>query len=353
MVLYIKVKFLMINNEVMQMTGLERTLNFINGSTVDRLPFHPIMMRIVSHIPGVNYRDYCIDPQQHCDAAVEMAEKLNLDWVTVMSDPYAESEAFGMEIDYPDNALPHEKGLLINDPMVDIDKLTVPNWKEHYRLKGRIEQIANFSSNGNDQYFIVGWVEGAVAEYADLRGLGDTCMDFYDCPEKVNQALDIITESALNLITAQVEAGAHCIGIGDAVCSQIGPELYKEFAYEREKVLVDHIHSLGALAKIHICGDTTKIVPYLAQSGADIIDIDHLASDMKLFASYLNDSQVLSGNIDPVSIIANGSPEQIKAYVKNTHKQTNGRTIVSAGCEIVPDTPIENLKAFYESTNIV
>ncbi len=335
------------------MNGLERTLNFINGSTVDRLPFHPIVMRIVSKITGINYRDYCLDPQLHCDAAFEIAKILNLDWVTVMSDPYAESEAFGMQVDYPDNALPHEAGLLIANPMTDIDKLKVPNWQEHYRLRGRVEEIANFAKKGKDQYFIVGWVEGAVAEYADLRGLGDACMDFYDCPDKVNQALDIITESALKLITAQVEAGAHCIGIGDAACSQIGPDLYLEFAYEREKILINHIHDLGALAKIHICGDTTKIMPYLVESEADIIDVDHLALDMQLFATYLNDSQVLSGNIDPVSIVANGSPEQIKSYVKNTHQQTGGRTIVSAGCEIAPETSMENLKAFYESTAIL
>jgi MtaA/CmuA family methyltransferase len=335
------------------MNGLERTLNFISGNAVDRLPYHPIVMRIVSNITGVNYRDFCLDPQRHCETAIEMSEKLQCDWVTVMSDPYAESEAFGMKIEYPDNAMPHETGLLILDPMTDIDKLTVPNWQEHNRMRGRVEQIAHFTKLGKDRFFIVGWAEGAVAEYADLRGLGNACLDFYDCPDKVHQALDIITENALNLITAQIKAGAHCIGIGDAACSQIGPELYQEFAYEKEKIMIDHIHSLGAIAKVHICGDTTNIIPFLAKAGADIIDVDHLASDMAKFASYLKPDQVLSGNADPVSLIAGGTPEQIKAYVKNIHQQTNGRTIVSAGCEIVPDTPMENLNAFQKSTEVV
>ncbi len=334
---------------IFSMTGLQRTLDFISGKKVDRLPYHPIVMRIVSELTGVNYRDYCIDPLCHCKAAIQMSEILNCDWVTVMSDPYAESEAFGLNVEYPDNAMPHETGLLILEPS-DIDKLTIPVIENSKRMQGRVDQIRHFVELGKDRFFIVGWVEGAVAEYADLRGLGSVCLDFYDCPDKVHKALDIITENALNLITAQVKAGAHCIGIGDAVCSQIGPELYQEFAMEKEQIMIDHIHSLGALAKVHICGDTTEIIPFLAKIGADIIDVDHLASDMAGFASYLKPNQVLCGNADPVSVIANGTPEKIKAYVKNIHEQTNGRTIVSAGCEIIPGNSMENLKAFQQAT---
>jgi MtaA/CmuA family methyltransferase len=334
------------------MNGLERTLEFIKGNPVDRLPYHPMVMRIVSELTGVNYRDYCLDPQIHSEAAIQMSEMLQCDWITVMSDPYAEAEAFGLPVEYPDNAMPHESGLLILDPMTDIDKLTVPNIQAPCRMRGRVEEIEHFARLGKDRFFIVGWVEGPVAEYADLRGLGMTCLDFFDCPDKVHQAIEIILENAINLITAQVKAGAHCIGIGEAVCSQIGPDIYKEFGFKGDKILVDHIHSLGALAKIHICGDTSDIMPQLVATGADIIDVDHLAKDIGKFATLLNPGQVLSGNVDPVAIVANGSPEIIKAAVKDINEKTNNRTIVSAGCEIPPGTPMENMKAFQESTKL-
>jgi hypothetical protein len=76
-----------------------------------------------------------------------------------------------------------------------------------------------------DTRLIVGWVEGPVAEYADLRGVSEAAMDFLDDPDACRQAMDVIVDSALEFITLQVEAGAHCIGIGDAFCSQIGPAL--------------------------------------------------------------------------------------------------------------------------------
>lgn len=335
------------------MNGLERTLEFIKDNRVDRLPYHPIVMRIVSELTGVNFRDYCLDPEIHSKAAIQMSEILRCDWVTVMSDPYAEAEGFGLQVNYPDNAMPHEKGLLILDPETDVDKLTVPNIQESNRMRGRVEQIKHFVRLSKDRFFIVGWVEGPLAEYADLRGLSSTCLDFFDYPNRVRQAIEIIIENAMNLITEQVKAGAHCIGIGDAACSQVGPDIYREFAFEHEKRLVEHIHSLGSLAKLHICGNTTAIMPQMIATGADIIDVDHLAKDMARFATLLKPNQVLCGNADPVSIIANSSPEVIKKTVQTIHEQTNGRTIVSAGCEITPGTPMINLQSFQEATNLV
>ena len=45
----------------------------------------------------------------------------------------------------------------------------------------------------------------------------------------LDKALDIILETSIKEAEAEIDAGAHCIGIGDAVCSQIGPKFYKKF----------------------------------------------------------------------------------------------------------------------------
>ena len=122
-------------------------------------------------------------------------------------------------------------------------------------------------------------MEGPLAEYCDLRDVSAACLDMYENPEKLKLALDIMTESAIGYITEQVKAGAHCIGIGDAVCSLISPDLYQEFVFPLEKALVDHAHSLNAKVKLHICGNTTGILPDMIKTGADIVDIDHLVTN--------------------------------------------------------------------------
>ncbi len=100
-----------------------------------------------------------------------------------------------------------------------------------------VNEIREFSRLVGNTQFICGWVEGPLAEYCDLRDVSAACLDMFENPEKLKLALDIMTESAMQFITAQVNAGAHCIGIGDAVCSLISPDLYQEFVFPLEKAI--------------------------------------------------------------------------------------------------------------------
>ena len=334
------------------MNSLQRTMNFIENREVDRVPFHPILMQFTAKYAGVNYKDFCLDPETKCKANIKVAEAFGSDWVNVMSDPYAEAEAFGLKVEYPINSLPIAKGHVIND-ISDIDKLTVPVIAEHERVLARIKEIEIYKELVGDEYFITGWVEGPLAEYCDIRDISTAFLDFYHYPEKLEKALDIITEFSLEFITEQVKAGAHCIGIGDAVCSQISPDLYQQFVFHREKQMVDHTHSLGAKVKLHICGNTTAILPDMIKTGSDIIDIDHLVTRMEDFIHLLSEHQVFSGNSDPVSVIQDGTREAIHSSVHSCYKQTSGRGIVSAGCEIPAATSFENMQRYMKDAHEV
>ena len=116
-------------------------------------------------------------------------------------------------------------------------------------------------------------------------------------------------------------------------------------AWESERRIVEYIHSLDAKAKLHICGNTTSILPDMLKTGADIIDVDHLVTSIAEFVPLLAPNQVLSGKCDPVSVIQDGTPDQILKDVQEYRKQADDRCIVSAGCEITPDTSLENFRA--------
>jgi MtaA/CmuA family methyltransferase len=334
------------------MTGLERTLAFLDGATYDRPPFHPIIMRWAARYAGVTYRDFCTIPEAKCFAMMKCARDFGIDWVTVMSDPWAEASAFGIEVDYPEDSLPVDRSGHIPDARAaSLLKKYYPLGNE--RCRNRLKEIEEFRRKCGDEFFIVGWVEGSIAEYCDLRGASNASVDFFTDPASMEKALDIIVEAAIGFISLQVKAGAHCIGIGDAFCSQIGPELYKEFAFNREKILVDHIHSEGALAKLHICGDTSPILPSMIQTGADIIDIDHLVPSMALYAGLLGKGQVFSGKSDPVTVIQDGTTESINRSVEKDFEESGYRCIVSAGCEITPGTSLDNMRVFSRSAQLL
>jgi len=327
------------------MTGLERTTAFIKGGKFDRPPFHPIIMRWAAKYAGTPYKDFCLDPLSKCRAMMLCARDFDIDWLTVMSDPWAEASAFGIQVEYPENNLPIDIGGHLPDALTAA-KLQHYNPLENFRCLNRLKEIGEFKREAGDEFFIVGWVEGPVAEYVDLRKASEASVDFYLEPASVEKAMDIIVESAMEFITLQVKEGAHCIGIGDAFCSQIGPDLYQNFAFNRQKKMVDHIHNLGAIAKLHICGNTEAILPSMIATGADIIDIDHLVPSMSDYVALLGPGQVFSGKADPVSIIQDGTPDIIKQTVIDNLIEASGRSIISAGCEITPGTTVENMIAF-------
>jgi MtaA/CmuA family methyltransferase len=332
------------------MNSLQRTQDFIQGLSVDRPPFHPILMRFAAKYAGVKYKDFCLNYKYKCETNIRCSTDFSYDWVNVMSDAYAEASAYGTKLFYPEDNLPQVTEYLVKE-ISDIDKLAVIKVSDHNRLKARVDEIREFQRLVGSKQFICGWTEGPLAAFCDVRDLSAACMDLYENPAEIKLALEIMTESAIGFITEQVKAGAHCIGIGDAVCSLISPELYREFIFPLEKAMIDHTHSLNAMVKLHICGNTTAILPDMIKTGADIVDIDHLVTSMGDFMPLFSPKQVPSGNSDPVSVIRDGTKESIKESVEKCFRDTKGRGIVSAGCEIPPDTSLENFRAYMDAAH--
>ena len=326
------------------MNSYERMTRFLRGEETDRLPFMPILMRFCARHTGTKYRDFILSPEEHCRSNIACANAFASDWVNVMSDPYGELEAYGASIEYPEDSLPLDKIILFQE-IRDLARLPRLDMGAHPRLRGRLEELRIFRRDLGGSQVICGWIEGPLAEYCDLRSLANACYDLYDHPAEMAAAMEIIHANARDFATLQVEAGANMIGIGDAACSQIGPEFYLQYGFPYEKKLVEHIHGLGALAKLHICGNTSAILPDMIKTGADIVDVDHLVKNMSPYPELLGPHQVFCGNLDPVRVMQNGTTQAIIQEARAARRQTKGRLILSGGCEITPDTPPENLSA--------
>jgi MtaA/CmuA family methyltransferase len=168
--------------------------------------------------------------------------------------------------------------------------------------------------------------------------------DFFDDPAFVRDLFNFAVEMELRFAKAQVAAGAEQIGIGDAAASLVGPHLYEEFVWPYEKRLIDGIRALGVPVRLHICGNTRRILTGMGSLGCAIVDLDYPAPVADARAA-MGPEQVLLGNIDPVRVLRNGTPEQVYTAVAACHRQAGSRYIVGAGCEVPRDTPEENLRA--------
>jgi len=328
------------------MNSRERLFAFLDGKTVDHLPFMPIFMQFASTRAGIAYGEYSTDYRVMVDCQLSAAEEFGVDHVSVISDPAVEASACGANIHRYDNspfAIDEERPLLADKSV--LTTLQVPDpLKEGGRMLNRIQAVALFKERVGGEKAIEGWIEGPCAEAADLRGINNLMVDFMDDPEFVRDTFEFVLEMEMRFAKEQVAAGADIIGVGDAAASLVGPRIYDEFVQPFERKMVDGIHALGAKARLHICGNTRRSLKGMGEMGFDIVDLD-FPSPISEGRERMGFFQVLLGNIDPVRVLRNGTPDAVYQAIAECHNQAGERYIVGAGCEVPRDTPDENVKA--------
>lgn len=327
------------------MTGRERVEAMVRGLQCDCLPLMPITMQFAADRIGRKYLDYATDYRVLVEGQLRVAEEFGFDYVSAISDPARESADCGAAILYhPDSPPANDEANALLADKTTLATLRQPKPLGGGRMTDRVLAVEQLCQRVGRDLIVEGWIEGPCAEAADLRGINTLMLDFFDDEKFVRDLMAFVIEMEVAFARAQVEAGATLIGIGDAAASLVGPEIYDEFILPNERLLIDRVHDLGAMVRLHICGNTSPLLEDLGSLGADIIDLDYpasLAEARKVMPAH----QVLLGNIDPVRTLRDGTPDSVFAAVGKCHLQAGPRYIVGAGCEIPRETRPELVQA--------
>jgi MtaA/CmuA family methyltransferase len=332
---------------VSKMNSKERVFNWLSGNKVDRVPNLNMIMQFAAKYINVPYGTYCKDYRYLVEGNIKCCNDFGIDMLSVISDPFRETSGFGANVIMNTDDVPSCQDHYIRE-YKDIKKLKIVNPSESERMLDRIKAVALYKETCGNDFGILGWIEGPFAEACDLRGLSNIMLDMFDEPEFVKELMEICLEQGILFAEQQILAGAEFIGIGDAAASLVGFEIYNDFIFPMQKKLINEIQKRGAKVKLHICGNTTCILDGLAQTGADIIDIDHLV-DLKTAIDKIGSVAFVCGNFDPVSVLLQGNPDSVQQAVKNCIDIGKDRIFISAGCEIPKYTPHQNLKAVHQA----
>ncbi len=325
------------------MISLERVLIRLKGEPVDRPPNFNIFMTFAAHHIGQPLSKYYLDHRVLVDANLAMLDDFGVDVVQAISDPYRETSDFGGEIEFPFDGLPISRRPLLAD-LETFQTLKKPDPATGPRMLDRLRAIRLLRERVRNEVPVMGWVEGALAEAADLRGPSAILLDLIEQPDRLVELLEICADVEITFARAQVEAGAHIIGLGDAIASQVSSEMYREFALPYERRIFEAVHAMGALTRLHICGNTTHLLPDMIASGADILDLDWMVDWNSACATW-GQQIALCGNVDPVAVILQSTPEVVHDRILDCLRAGGDRCFSAAGCEIPDGTPLENLHA--------
>lgn len=336
------------------MNGHDRIQAALEGRRPDKVPvmLHNFMM--AARESGATMRDWRRDPGVIAQSFIRAAEKYHVDGILVDIDTATLAGAAGAEVDFPpDGPARVRKGCLedlkklADLPRVDLSKdPRVAVWLEAVRL---------ISEHFGDDLMIRGNCDQAPFSLASMiRTPGEWLMDLIEGEkeEAVYRLLEHASRITREFIRLMAGTGAHMISNGDSPAGPelISPVLYRKFALPSEKEAVRMAHEAGLPYILHICGNTGLILKDMLSTGADGLELDH-KTNMKLAHGVMKDRCTFFGNIDPVGVLAFGTPEMVEKRTRALLEMFSDtpRFVLNAGCAIPAGTPERNIRAMIET----
>jgi len=315
----------------------------------EKIEFYPILMHFAARYAGYTYGEFASDYRVLVDSNLKCMEDFGMDAVGLISDPYRETAAFGADIEFLAEGVPRCREILVRS-MEDIEMLKNPDVRKSARTLDRIKAGEALRKEVGPAMPVIGWIEGPMAESCDLAGVNEVLLKVFMEPDFVKRLIDKVMICAKEFGKAQLEAGCDIIGVGDAICSQIAAENYRDFVKEKHQELIEFFQSLGAKVKLHICGDISHLLEDIRDVKPDIVDLDWMV-DMDLARAKLGDNIIRCGNLDPVAVIQEKDRDEILLETKQLCRREEGRAfILSGGCEITVNTPVDHLRAMREAS---
>jgi len=161
------------------MTGRERVFAMLEGHTVDCLPAMPITMMFAADQIGARYYDYATNCRVQADGQICVAEKFDVDHVSVISDPCCEAADLGAAIKFFPDQPPaiDEENALLRDKAA-LAGLKPPDPLGGGRMTNRVEAVRLLKERAGRDKVVEGWIEGPCGDSADLRGINRLMLDF-------------------------------------------------------------------------------------------------------------------------------------------------------------------------------
>jgi MtaA/CmuA family methyltransferase len=331
------------------MTKKHKFDNLLKGQLPDdRVIFRPILMHFAARLNHSTYGKFASDYKILVESNIKAMEFFDTDLVSLISDPYRETSAFGAPIEFIDEGVPRCQAQIVKN-LDDVKNLKRPDVYKSERTLDRIKGAEYYQKLLHGNVPVSGWIEGPLAEACDLVGVSDMLVRLMIDTDFTRYLIDKCLLTAKDFALAQVDAGCDVMGIGDAICSQIDKEMYDLYVKEKHMELIEYIHTIGGTVKLHVCGDITHLLESFKDLNADIIDIDSMV-DLDLAREVLGPDVVLSGNINSVDI-QNKTRDEVYQISKDlVDKYKDSKYILAAGCEITVDTPHDNLMAMREAS---
>jgi len=303
--------------------------------------------------PGValsktTLKENLIDSEVQYKTLSMLIDKFCPDGIFPMMDLTVEVEALGLKPNLPENDYP----FIMRHPIKTREDLRI--FKNKWcGIDGRMEVFIEVMEKIAKKYSIIkgGYVIGPFTLAGELMGAHDISTKVMLEPdlvfEFVNFSLEVISEYA----NALFDAGADTIAVLEPLAVILSSKKYKEFSLYPFKKLVSNLNHRPLI--LHICGNTNHLIKSMCDSGAMGLSLDSVMNFEELKKTIPKEI-VLIGNLDPVKVFLQSTPDEVTEATRSLKEgmKDTKNFILSSGCDIPMNTPLENIEAFMKAARV-
>ena len=332
------------------MNGYERIAAALGGRFPDTVPVMLHNFLMAADEAGFTQEEYRNDPKKMAESYITAIERYQYDGVLVDMDTTVLAGSIGVPVTFPVDGPASVHEPLLNT-IGDVTTLVPVRVEDYKYVQIWLEAVRILVDHFNGEIFIRGNCDQSAFSLATMvRTPVQFMMDLYD-DEQANLVIDLLeycADASRQFIRLMAQTGCHMVSKGDSPAGPdlISPQMYQDFAFAHEKGEVEEAHSHGVPYALHICGDTTKILDLMIDTGADAVELDYKTDCDRAHAA-TRDRVTFIGNIDPSGILARGTEGQVIEETARllTLFADTPRFVLNAGCAIPRGTPPENLNA--------
>jgi uroporphyrinogen decarboxylase len=333
------------------MTRRERVEAALAKQEVDRLPVSVWM----------HFSEFDQDPRSLAECTVDFNEKYDYDFIKMMPFGAYSTPDWGAKLNI---FCDKYKEVVISAPGIGCieDYCRMEPLPPTYGTWGKQLQLTRYMSKmiKGDTPFI----QTIFSPTTTLRKLAGTRLiqDMKEAPEAVHQALAVVTQTTIDFIKANIDAGVSGFFFATqcATLDYMSVEMHAEFCKSYDLQAINSFKDLTYFNVLHIHGmnvmfDVVKNYPVHCLNWHDRQTQPSFAearklSDKAFLGGIWESPTIVNGALQYDSFLTRSTPDEIKAHVRETIDMTDGKGIlIGPGCVADPRAPEESLKAVREA----
>lgn len=328
-------------------------LRALKGEKVERVPVW-MMRQAGRYLPEYRairekygFFERCQTPELACEITLQPVDIVGVDAAILFSDILVVPQAMGMEVQLIESVGPKLPQPIHTEE--DLKRISVPDVQD--KLHYVFEAIQMIKKELNGKVPLIGFAGSPWTLLCYMvQGKGSKTFDeakafCYTQPRLAAQLLQMITDTTIAYLKAQIKAGADAVQIFDSWGGLLGPNDFETISLKYIRQIVEAVKDDAPV--IIFSKGSWFALSDMAKTGASGLGVDWCIRPESA-RQFAGDKITLQGNFDPAKLL---SPipqirKEVKEMIEGFGKQSY---IANLGHGILPNIPVDHAKAFVEA----